>query len=751
MKSSVANIIVAVLICFCVIFVNCRSINDDIAIMRQRATEMANWPTQTNLSSIVDLAKQYSETMNSSCYWQDINYYDKTLATWATEEHLIRVNYLLQALTIPGSSLQNDSKLSNLTHCALNVWLVRDFQNPNWWFNQIGIPLLITSQLLMLGDNATAFETQKIVEISYRSDWWSHDPGTGANLVWMLQIELYRSLATNNKTGITESIDRMWRDVTVLDLGGQGIQTDWSYHFHGSVLYSAGYGQDWAVAIIVAMASARGTQYEASQQQLTTFANFLTKGDAWMMNDNIWDWGTQGRAIDRPGTVFASLGFEVQPDWIRSLAEAVQDENLKKDLMNYADRLDKKPDAVPLIGNKHLYVSDFHVHRRVNWTSALKMQSVRTTPTECINLENQKAENVGQGVLNLYTNNATIYRNIFPLLDWQAINGITVEHDIPLEKCYNGHFQWKQFSFVGAASDGQYGVAAMDTGSHNLTVLRSWHFYDEAIVALASNLTVTTRTTPWTTLASRFLAIGTVTIGFFNGTTVTLNDGINYTFPYVTNKLSNNVQWIHLSENNIAYLLQTQGVYSSVGAEVSTKSASYSTIGPYNETVTGRTVTVWLDHGVGPYTRDYSYMIVPNVDVQSLPQIIQRYESENIFSCFSNNLQFHGVAWSTIQRASFVLWNGTPTKFTCQSSSFKLTAEIKSSGIYLFNETSTEFSVTVSHPIVIGQSLTVNVDRVGFGTGCTALSDSSTDVTIPLPTIKQYLGSSVTVTCKKRQ
>lgn len=378
------------------------------------------------------------------------------------------------------------------------------------------------------------------------------------------------------------------------------------------------------------------------------------------------------------------------------------------------------------------------------------MQSVRTTPTECINNENQKGENVGQGVLNLYTNNATVYRSIFPLFDWQAINGITVEHGIPLEKCSNGHYQWRQFSFVGAASDGQYGLAAMDTGSHNLTVQRSWHFYDEAIVALASNLTLTTSTTAWTTLASRFLSTGNVTIGFFNGTTITLNDGINYTFSYA-DKLTNNVQWIHLSEDNIAYLLQTQGIYSSIGAEVTTKTASYSTIGPYNDTVTGRTVTLWIDHGVGPYTRDYSYMIVPNTNVQSLPQIIQRYENENIFSCQSNNILFHGVAWPTIQRASFVLWNNTSTTFTCKSSSFQLTAQIKSSGIYLFNETSTEFSVTASHPTVIGQNVTINVNRIGLGTGCVALSDSSTDVTIPLPTTKQYLGLSVTVTCKKRQ
>jgi hypothetical protein len=75
----------------------------------------------------------------------------------------------------------------------------------------------------MLGDNATEFEIEKIKNISYRADWWLHDPGTGANLVWMLQMQLYRSLATNNLTGIEQAFPRMWNDVQILPLGGQGI------------------------------------------------------------------------------------------------------------------------------------------------------------------------------------------------------------------------------------------------------------------------------------------------------------------------------------------------------------------------------------------------------------------------------------------------------------------------------------------------------------------------------------------------
>ena len=51
----------------------------------------------------------------------------------------------------------------------------------------------------------------------------------------------------------------------------------------------------------------------------------------------------------------------------------------------------------------------------------------------------------------------------------------------------------------------------------------------------------------------------------------------------------------------------------SLGVEVGTKTGNYDTIGPYNYTVTARMLTIWIDHGLGPYTLDYNYMILPNV------------------------------------------------------------------------------------------------------------------------------------------
>ncbi|CAF1070525.1 unnamed protein product [Didymodactylos carnosus] len=659
-----------------------------------------------------------------------------------------RITVMLKALTVPGSPAQNDTTLLSSVHCALNVWLIHDWQNPNWWWNQIGIPLQATSQLLMLGDNATDFEISMIKNMSYRADWWYHDPGTGANLVWMLQIELYRSLATDNRTGVEQGFTRMWKDIAVLPLGGQGIQSDWSYHFHGQQILSASYGQDWAIAIIIFVICSDQTQYEIDKQQLSIFATFLTEGDAWMSMGEVWDWSVLGRDIDRPNT---EQLVAIKPDWLRTLSK-LSELNNSRELLNWADRLDALSDATPLVGNRHYYTSDYHVHRRANWTSTIKMQSIRTTPAECINAENQKAEHVGQGVLNLYATDAQIgrsseYIQIFPLLDWQAINGITVEHDIPIEPCKNGRFDLIKLSFVGGVSDGNYGVAMMDTASHNLTTKRSWHFYDDAIIALASDITLSTDNIAWTTLASRILPDpnSSVTVGFFNTSIITLSDG-NYSFPYSSDRASN-VQWFHAG--GVGYVLQTQEQYFALGLEVGRKTGNYNTFGPYNFTITARMLTVWLNHGLGPYILAYRYVMLPNVTASEIPHLVNRYVEAQVFSCISSSKNLHASIWPTLQRASFVLFeNSTSHSYSCQSPSFQVTAQLSDSGAYLFSETDTDFSISASHPTRVNGNVSLIVDRAGDGEGCMR-SAGSTIVTLALPTSPQLLGASVTVTCRK--
>jgi chondroitin AC lyase len=748
MKYNASNTIILFFSLFLSLSIGIYLPNDDIAIVRQRVLELMIWPTAQDVPSVTNNALHFASILNSSCYWPDINYKDKSIIIWDTATHMHRITTMLQALTVNGSLVQNNTNLRTAIHCALNIWLINDWQDPNWWFNQIDIPIHATSQLLMLGSNVTSFEIKKIEEISYRAAWWLHRPqDTGANLLDMIRSQLYRSLATDNITGINQGFSRIWEDIAILPLGGQGMQSDWSYHFHGYQLLAGSYGIGWVDNVFMYMLCSDNTQYQPDQQHLLLFGEFLTKGDAWMIIRNEWDWSVIGRSISRPYNVSV---VDIDSDWVRLLARSIERNDTKTELMNFADRLDNEPNAPLLIGNKHFYTSDYQVHRRANWTMAIKMQSIRTQGSECTNGENRKDEHGGQGVLNLYTADKNDYNFIFPLLDWQAINGITVEHGISLEPCTESGFKAIKFPFVGGVSDGQYGLAMMDTASHNLTAKRSWHFYDDAVIALATNLTLRTSTTAWTTLASRLLPTGKISIGFFNSTIITLNDG-NYSFPYVQDKTSN-VQWIHLGESNIGYVLQLQQQYDSLGVQVGTVTGNYNSINIYNHPVTARIVTLYINHGLGPYLLDYNYMILPNVSLELMPALIKQYDEEQIFACISSNNLFHGTMWPRLKRAAFVLWDNITTIFSCKSPMFEVNIELSDAGAYIFSESVTDFTLTASHPMRVHGTVKITVDRVGNGEGCTVSLNSdatTTNVLLALPSSSQLLGASVNVTCKK--
>lgn len=231
----------------------------------------------------------------------------------------------------------------------------------------------------------------------------------------------------------------------------------------------------------------------------------------------------------------------------------------------------------------------------------------------------------------------------------------------------------------------------------------------------------------------------------------TLPDG-NYSFTYVQNKTSN-VQWIHVGGSDIGYLLQLQQKYASVEVQVGMKTGDYRSIGPSNFTVTARMLTLAINHGVGPYTLDYNYMILPNVSLESMPRLIKQYDEEQVFACISNRGNFQGTVWPALKRASFVLWDDNVTLISCKSPLFELNIQLSRSGAYIFSETDTSFTLTASHYKRYNYTVHAIVDRVGFGEGCSPISTyndaTQTNMTTRLPPTREWLGASVNVTCKK--
>ena len=204
---------------------------DDMSIVRERVRSRL-WPAADDLPSIVANARQLSQSLNATCFWPDIDYAQQDRANWAAITHLQRVSVFTAAVTTPGSPAFEDAALSTALHCALGVWIFRKpaFSNPNWWYKWIGIELDLQSMFLLLGSNRTsAAEQAALVSFSYDSAWWVDDWGGGDNLSDMLDVQLYRGLASSNTTAVAQAFSVLWADAVVgnVTAGWEGVNVGW--------------------------------------------------------------------------------------------------------------------------------------------------------------------------------------------------------------------------------------------------------------------------------------------------------------------------------------------------------------------------------------------------------------------------------------------------------------------------------------------------------------------------------------------
>jgi hypothetical protein len=741
------------------------------------------WPLPDQLAGAAATARSYAGSLNASCFWPDINYNDPgDRAAWSTANHASRVSAMTQALTAPGSPAFEDAALTAATHCALDVWLTHNWVNDNWWYAWIGIPLDLSGVYLMLGANRTSdAEKAALTAISFQSAWWLNEWGGGANLVWMLQIEIYRGAASGNASAVQEAFSHLWQNIVVGNVSQtwEGIVADQAYLFHGHQLLSSAYGLVWLQDVLNFWQIAAGTRFSMPTSNEATVARFVAEGDLELTWGSGWDFGTQGRGIDRPGLDFAWGGISAPT--VRALAARPGAAPWADRLAYFADALDGHSGQPGRVSSKSFWSSDFVAHHRAGWGASLKMQGNNgvwtALPNECDNSENFFAEYTGSGVLNIYTSNEPSavkdpYYEIFPLLNWHEINGVTAEASTPIPECgpkTGGTWPITYTSFVGAASDGTFSAAAFDYASHNTSVRKSYFFLDAAVVALGSGLSngagspkVPAPALVRTTLVSRLLpassAAAPLTVGLAGGgpAGTPLPDG-NRTWS------GGDVRWLHADG---------LGVWPTVGAAGGVRASApglrlalgnitgdYRAIGSYSGKVSGRLLTVSLDHGralpAGDATAGFAYVLAPNVTAADMPSLDSMPGGPAGAACIYAGANVHGASAAGGEVVLAVFWSGGGEYAPCDSSAGG-GGGVSADGagmVVVRRPAAGGLTVSAAHPTRRSGALTVTVTGVAgavSGAGCAAgAAPGSVVVTLPLPTSADYVGSSVVVTCTR--
>lgn len=730
---------------------------DVFAIVRARALAAYVYPPADSLPALAAAVTASARALNASCFWPDIDYNDKTRAAWGAITHVDRVKDLAVAVSTPGSPVLDDAALLERMHCALDAWIFHYpvFTNPNWWYSWIGEPVLLSTIFLGLGVNRTTpAEQAALVKFSYNATWWVNDYGGGDNLSDMLKVELFRGLASANETAVAEAFSHLFATAAVshvTTVGAEGVMDDLSYHFHGIQLLSSAYGDGWISTMLQQRGIAAGTRWALGAAGVRVLAQFLVEGDFALTFGRRWDFGTQGRGIDRPGNNF---GWSFSGAAMRELAADPGAAPYADGLAAFAAALDGTAPA-QVATSKHFWTVDFYAHKRPTWGASFKGHGNNTlwsvVGSECDNSENTQGELLASGAINVYAsaepdNAVESYGAIFPLLNWTMINGVTAEQRA-IEPCSMATGdQWKVINtaFVGGASDGRSGAVAHDAAQpRNLTAQRAVFFLDSSVVVFGAALTDASPLPVRTTLLARVLpagARGAVLLGFANGSTASLADADAPTH-FAAGALS------YIAAGGIVTLLDAT---TPVGVQVGNVTGDYNSIGPFHGRVMQRVITAFYDHGVSPRAAAFAYTLAPNVSSADAGATAAAAAGT---ACATNSVDVQGVAEPAAGLVAAVVWAPGGGALSCGAAfppaGDALRVVTDRDAIVLVRVNGTHVVVSAAHPALAaaGTTVRVSVNRATAAAAGCAAAGGGTDVSVALPPAGPFMGATSSVAC----
>ncbi|KAF5386914.1 hypothetical protein D9615_002000 [Tricholomella constricta] len=654
-------------------------------------------------------------------------------ANWPAQEHWRRIGrefsfwIVIMASAWHGGlngteQFAGDEDLRLATSLAMDYWFSRDFtdiacldsggktgssctcENPqnllwntNWYSNVILIPKFVTSASLLLGDTLSSSQLDSCNRMATRSYNYNVGGLTGANTLDVARIGMDQALITGDYDLLADAYSRSHEELTIMNgVKADGIRADGAFGQHDGMLYNGNYGKDYSNAILGAEIEAAGSEFAANAASQAAFGT-LFEGNSWMIIRNTitgvlhWDFSVLGRFISFPVADAQATG-NIKTD-LSVVGELGNLWNSIK-LTDFANSLSapSNVNAGGLVGNRMFYTNDYMVQRGQNYVSTLKMWSSRSRHTECTNSQNPLGFHLADGVS--YTHiRGDEYEDIAAAWDWNLIPGITTDYGATPLTCANTRLLGLE-AFVGGASDGQIGVAAMrytNPVTKKLKWQKAW-FYLEGDVqhVMVSGLSGTSPQTPPISVLDQRRLNGPVIV-----------DGSTSTTSKFTAARS-------LWHGSVGYKFSGSG--AALIMDVGTKTGNWSTIGTSEQPpISVDLFAAWIQHE-GADVSSLSYSVFPGTTADS-------------FAGKSDNLKLrivqsdaHVSAIVDDEHTTFmaVFWDaaGGSVTFNPQPTSASLTVAVNGNAALIFKME--EGLLTLSDP---AQRLANVQATLGLGSG----------------------------------
>ena len=339
--------------------------------------------------------------------WPDVDYTTVTRSRWPIRTHLEHLVDLARAKRTPETEAA--------FHKALGYWLKGDYTNPNWWWNEIGVPLAIGSAALQMDDCLTEAERKGVLRIVARSTIRM----TGQNRVWLSECTLMGALLAGD-----EKLAKRARDTIVSEIRlsktEEGIQSDWSFHQHGNMAQFGNYGASYIITLPRLVAVFAGTDWAVSDAQYEILEKLIDRG----FRPTVWrgamDVGSIGRQLTDNASRLKGAAPLVGAGWL-TLSGRKESLRIFRDCL--ADIRGEKA-VSPHLGLTWFPTSAMGFYRTENWMAAVKCQTKSVKGTEQVNEDNLLGAHLADGALFTYVTGDE-YRDVFPFWNWRRIPGIT--------------------------------------------------------------------------------------------------------------------------------------------------------------------------------------------------------------------------------------------------------------------------------------------------------------------------------------
>lgn len=535
---------------------------------------------------------RYIEALGQTGTWPDIDYTDTDRGAWQPRQHLLRVLDMARAYAKVGHPLAGSPRLQAAIETALAHWVREDYQNANWWFGRIGVPLSVAPMLVLMGDDLEPqLRDRAITQLLGPSTMGM----TGQNKVWLAGIALIKGVLIEDPDLIGKAKTAIFEELRVTTQ--EGIQSDFSFHQHGPQQqwgnYGAGFGGDmlqWAAIF-------KGTDGALSPEQLDLLARYFLEGPAWVLWKGRMDISGCGRQIFRGSQLGKGRSMMGQ---LKLLGDVVSPESETYQRIMASNVADARN---TLIGNKHFWRSDITVHRRPSWYASVKMCSTRVIGAETCNGENLLGLHLADGV-TYYLRTGTEYEDLFPVWDWRRLPGITCRQGAGSLKPSSKRCRGRS-DFAGGVSDGVCGVAAMEYIRDGLQARKAWFFLDDAVVCLGAGITCE-QPEPVVTSVNQCALHGPVVIDESRqGQTLTLG-----------NRLGGRLNWVHHDGIGYVFLGAEEATVNAI-----TQSGDWHDVHHRepNNIVARAVLNLWIDHGTRPRGARYAYVVLPDVTIGGMP------------------------------------------------------------------------------------------------------------------------------------